>query len=93
MIVRDLYVFWTVLFPDEADPVLIVDAYTVLSCTISSERFQSITRRDPQIIDGRHRVEKVEFPVGHSPQRLGTRISRGPGILTVEDVFSPLILE
>ena len=51
MIVHDLDVQGPLSCPGKTYSVLIVDADTVLSHSITSKRFQPITGRDPQIIE------------------------------------------
>jgi hypothetical protein len=48
MIINDLYVSWpngALIVPSEANPVLIVDADTVLAGAITNEGFQSVPWR------------------------------------------------
>ena len=68
VIIHDLNVFSLARVPDEADPVLIVDANTVPPGQIAPERFQSIGGWCPQIVQAGGRVEHVQLAAGHAPQ-------------------------
>ena len=49
MVVNDLNPFWTSIAPLEADTPLIIDSNTVLSCSITAKKLESIARRDPEV--------------------------------------------
>jgi hypothetical protein len=40
--------------PNKTDSILLIDANTVLTSAIGSERFQLITRRNRQLLKGRY---------------------------------------
>lgn len=52
MIVGDLYVSGAFVCPDEADSVLSVDADAVLSFSYTTELFEAVARKDPQVVEG-----------------------------------------
>jgi len=49
MVVRDLNFMCSICLPEEADAVLIVDSYAVLSDSIPFERFQPVSRRNAKV--------------------------------------------
>jgi hypothetical protein len=51
MVVDDLYVSWPIRCPPEADSKLIIDPDGMLTRAISDERFEPVTRRQPQIAE------------------------------------------
>jgi hypothetical protein len=51
--------------PTEYDPPLIVDADTVLSCTITLQGFQAIGRGHTQIGQGSGIIQHSQLPPGH----------------------------
>jgi hypothetical protein len=51
MVIGNLNIESMAAFPAEADPVLVVDADTVLACSISFQRLQSIRRWRGKIAD------------------------------------------
>jgi hypothetical protein len=57
VIVRYLDTFGIAVVPDEANPPLIVDPDTVLTFAIALQRFKTIGRRYPEIIQGSGIVE------------------------------------
>jgi hypothetical protein len=61
MTVHDLYVEGVSVMPDEADAILIVDPNAVLSRPLPAKRFQMISRRDPQVIEGQERIQNRQF--------------------------------
>jgi len=50
MVIHDLNVRCSGLRPAEADPPLIVDTNAVLACSISTKRFEAISRWNPKIV-------------------------------------------
>ena len=51
MVVNDLNPFWTSVAPPEADTPLIIDSDTVLSCSITAQMLEPVTRRNPKILE------------------------------------------
>ena len=66
MVVDDLYVFSTRVCPAEAQAELVVDSDTVLTGSISSQFFKSITRRHAQIVQDARDLELSEFAQRHT---------------------------
>jgi hypothetical protein len=64
MIVHDLDVVGRVVSPDEANAPLIVDPDRVLTPTITMERFEAVSRGDPEIFHGRRGMEEEELAIG-----------------------------
>jgi hypothetical protein len=65
VIVDDFNVIGSILLPYKTDAKLIVDADTVLSAPVSTQRFQHISRRLPEIVQTGSRIHPVEFPPGY----------------------------
>jgi hypothetical protein len=63
---RDFDVMGMLLFPFEANPVLIVDTDAVLAFPIPCQRFQAIAGRDQKIVESLCRIQN-----GQSAQRYG----------------------
>jgi hypothetical protein len=55
--------------PDEAESPLIIDANAVLTHPIPLQRFQPVTRRDPEVIQPPSRVKIQQFASRHSLER------------------------
>jgi len=62
VVISNLNLIGTSLRPSKADAVLIVDANTVLTPSVSLQGFQSIAPRDRQIVQSDRRIELVELP-------------------------------
>jgi len=68
MVIHDLNIDGTRFRPFETDPILVVDANAVLSFTVSGKRFQSISGRYAQFIEGQNGIQLIEFPEGCFPE-------------------------
>jgi len=55
----------TLVRPPEADPVLIVDANTVLASPATFQRFQMIARRNPEITQLGRAVQVIQPALGN----------------------------
>jgi hypothetical protein len=64
MIIYDLYPFSMAILPDETNPPLIIDADAVLPFAISLENLQPIRSWQPQIMESRGGVNRVELHEG-----------------------------
>jgi hypothetical protein len=77
--------------PDEAHAVLIVDPNTVLPTPIAFQRFQTISGRHAQLVQGDDRIQLVQLSARDPPQRLRAalpgRLRRPP----IEDIRSRVI--
>src|SRR5208283_1818219 len=51
VVIGDLYIVRSIVLPDKADAVLIVDPYAVLATSIALQSLQSISRRSTQIVE------------------------------------------
>ena len=87
VIVHDSDAVGPVFGPYETDTVLIVDSDTALDQTVSSERFESVSRRDPQFVQELDRVQLFQFPRRDSPKGPRTRLSSLLRVATVEHIF------
>src|SRR5437867_7780491 len=61
MVVDDLNVVRVAVGPPETDAPLLVDPDRVLSGPVTSERFQAIARRLPQVVEPRGRGEHLKL--------------------------------
>ena len=61
MVVNDLNPFWTSIAPLEADTPLIIDSNTVLSCSITAKKLESIARRDPEVLQTTRSVDLTQL--------------------------------
>jgi len=50
MVVADFYVFCVTVFPYKTDAPLVVDTNAVLARSSAPQRFEPITRRNPQVV-------------------------------------------
>ena len=64
MIINDFHVVGVSFCPFKADAPLIVNADAVLSFAVASQSFQSVGRRDAQIIQILCVIEHTQFPQG-----------------------------
>lgn len=62
MIVDNFNVKRVSIFPQEANPPLVIDPNAVLPLTISTQRFEPVARRGGQIAQFRRRVELSQLP-------------------------------
>jgi hypothetical protein len=51
VVIGDLNIVRSIVLPDEADAVLIVDPYAVLAAPVALQSLQSISRRSAQVIE------------------------------------------
>lgn len=96
MIVNDLHLLWSRVGPHEADPPLVIDPDAVLTDPIALKRFESIARRDAQILKKlrgphltklaqRHRVDPGidRWDAFTTPQTLGFLAPERPDHTTI----------
>ena len=62
VIVSDLYVIGAFIGPNEANSVLVINAYTLLPFPITPKCFQVVSRRYTQIVKGHSSFELIELP-------------------------------
>ena len=62
MVVDYLDIFRSGSCPPEADAVLIIHSDAVLALPISTQRFQPVSRRDPQVLKGHRDLELPQLP-------------------------------
>ena len=61
MVINNLYIFRPIRCPYKAHSKLIVNAYAVLSGSISFQGFQAITRRHAQIVKTSRPIKLLKF--------------------------------
>ena len=93
MIIRDFDPRWAGIGPDETDPILIVDANTVLAFAIAGKSLQPITRGNGKIVQCGGGVHLIQFPLCHVPYLPGAFLPSRPGVLPVKDILGALIME
>ena len=92
VVVRDLNFVCISVLPVEADAILFVDPYAVLTSPVTPQRLQFVPRRYGQVSDDRNPIELVQLPLSHSPEGLGADFSCRWGVQTVEDVLrTPIV--
>jgi hypothetical protein len=69
VIVNDLDVEGVCTFPAKADPPLIVDADTVLPFALALQRFESVARRYPKIIESKRSMQVQQLPARRTLDR------------------------
>ena len=68
MVVHDFYIVRVRFGPTETDSILTVNSDAKLTFAFALQRFQSIPRRNPQIVEARGIVEHPKLPQGHALQ-------------------------
>ena len=61
MVVNDLNPFWTSVAPLEADTPLIINSDTVLPCSITAKKLESIARRDPEVLQTTRSIDLTQL--------------------------------
>jgi len=72
MVVDNLDIYGSSLGPDEADPVLVVDADAVLPGACAFQRLQSIAGRHPQVVETTGDLQLAQLASGDRLNRLQT---------------------
>jgi len=67
VVIGDLHIVRSIVLPDKADAVLIVDPYAVLSAPFARQSLQSISRRSTQVVERACRINLVELAQGRCP--------------------------
>ena len=65
VVIDDFHVFWTCLFPYEANPILVVNANTVLPNPVTYKRFKSVSRRNLQETQSRGCIQLNQLSSRH----------------------------
>jgi hypothetical protein len=89
MIVRDLDVMGVAIFPDEANPELVVDRNRVLAGAIASQSMKSIARWSFEVFEAEGAVQHAEFAAG-CREKVGRKALWVPAI---EDGLGGFVLE
>jgi hypothetical protein len=61
VIIRDLDIAGIAISPDKTDPVLIIDANTVLAVTIAFQSLQTVARKRAQVAESLSRIQHAEL--------------------------------
>jgi len=72
VIIDDFHIIRVAVLPAETQTVLLIDADAVLAVAIPPERFQFVSHRDFQIIQGLGFIQQCQFPLGSRRKRLIT---------------------
>jgi hypothetical protein len=62
VVVRDFDFVGIAVSPEEANPVLLINADTVLAAPVAAKRFEVITRRRFQLLQPRRSVKRPQLP-------------------------------
>jgi len=65
VVIDNLHIVGIPVAPDKADAPLIVDANTVLPCSVAFKRFQVIPRGRGKVTKLRGNIQLPEFPLCH----------------------------
>ena len=87
VVIHDFYPFGCVVFPDEANAVLVVNADAVLAFAVTFERFKTIGWRDLKLIQGFYRIELVKLSACHLPNRFRANFSGSFRVFAIEDIL------
>jgi hypothetical protein len=88
VVIDDFNLIRSILLPYKANAKLIVDADTMLTSPVSSQRFQHISRRLAEIVQTGSRIHPVEFPPGYAfnaaPSPVCPQLSKFRSIVVLE---------
>jgi hypothetical protein len=87
VVVRDFDVVGTAILPPEANPVLIVDADTVLSDPRTAQGLEAVTRWNRQFAQCPNPIQLRQLARYDRPQRRRTRATRSPAVDPIEEIF------
>lgn len=66
VVIDDFDIERVTVAPDKTNPKLIVDANAVLASPVAAQRFEPVTRWNPQIVQPRGAVQDGEFAHGYA---------------------------
>lgn len=89
MVVDDLDIMGVSRSPAETDPPLLVDTNAVLAGTIPLELLQTVSGRDPEIVEHRGRIEHPELPQSDL-LNVGAQLPHGAAL---EEAFGVAVTE
>jgi hypothetical protein len=92
MIVFDADFVRMPLLPAECDAVLVVNPDAVSARLVALQQLQPVARRNSEILEHRGYIQRLEFPLRHSPN-LARNSSCGTGVSLAEQVSADLISE
>ena len=93
MIVRDLDPFRTLVRPEEADAILIIDSDAVLTFSIPGQGLQLVAGRHGQGGEGYRGVELIQLALGDAPDSLRARFPGCLRGLSIEDILRSLVVK
>jgi hypothetical protein len=79
VVINDCDGFWAGLGPDEAQAELIVDADAVLAFPVSTQWFETVARRYPQIVEAGGDVQLEQLATRHPLEGLESLHRLTPG--------------
>ena len=87
MIIAHFHVVGVVVItPDEADAVLVVDPYAVLSFPVTSKRFKAVARRKSEVVQNLGSVHHFQLPTSRA-----FYLPETPDGLTIEKALGVLV--
>jgi hypothetical protein len=93
VVVDNLDLVWPPRRPDKTDAILIVNANAILPRPVTSERFQPVSWRDPEIRQLPSGSKIGQFALRHTPHVEWEETSCRAGLCVIEDIGRALILE
>jgi hypothetical protein len=93
VIICDFDCFGISGLPTEAHAVLVIDADTVVTGAVASQRFQPIARRNGQLPQILHTIALIQLASCNRPKDRGAHLSRRPRVAAIEDVLGSFIEE
>lgn len=83
MVVNDLHLLWSGVCPYEADAPLVIDSDAVLSGTITFQRLESVSWREPKILQ---RLGGANLTKLSQRRRLNPRVDRRHAFATPQSL-------
>ena len=93
MVIRDLDPLRPLIRPLKAEPILFVNADTMLTVPIPAQGFQVVAGRYGERGQGHGRVELIQLPLSYPPESFRTHFPGGLGGPSIEDILGSLIVK
>lgn len=93
VVISDFNLAGAFFSPNETNSVLFVNANAELAFSVSRERFEPISRWDPQFFDIFNRIKLIELSSSYAPEVFGANFSSFPRVHAIKNIFAGLICE
>jgi len=93
VIIRYLNPIRPIVGPDKTDSELIVDPYAMLACPAPFLRFEPVTGRNPERIQGNYRVELIQFSPRHTPDIFRTDTPSLFRVFSIKNILGTFVVE